>query len=58
MGVPPALAGGVEGGECDLIVFDAGDVLNDALALRRPGPAAKNWSTALIQKRKLRMVNR
>ena len=53
----PALAR-AEGGEYDLIALDAGDVLHDALAVRRPGPAAKSWSTVLIQKRKLRMVNR
>jgi hypothetical protein len=48
----------VVGSEYDLIALDAGDVLHDALAVLRPGPAAKSWSTALIQKRKLRMVNR
>jgi hypothetical protein len=42
----PAFASGAEGGECNLIVLDAGDVLHDAFAVRRPGPAAKNWSTA------------
>jgi hypothetical protein len=30
-----------EGGEYDLIVLNAGDVLHDAFAVRRPGPAAK-----------------
>src|SRR5215831_11920247 len=32
----PALAGGEEGGERDLIVLDAGDMLHDAFAVRRP----------------------
>src|SRR5215471_6955587 len=32
----PALAGGEEGGERDLIVFDPGDVLHDAFAVRGP----------------------
>src|SRR5262252_5407970 len=32
----PALAGGEEGGERDLIVLDAGDVLDDAFAVRCP----------------------
>src|SRR5262249_27347840 len=31
-----ALAGGAEGGECDLIVLDASDVLHDAFAVRGP----------------------
>ena len=54
----PAFTRRVVGSEYDLIALDAGDVLHDALAVLRPGPAAKSWSTALIQKRKLRMVNR
>src|SRR5262249_54392040 len=33
----PALTGGEEGGERDLIVLDASDVLHDAFAVRRPG---------------------
>src|SRR5262249_62337791 len=32
-----ALAGGAEGGERDLIVLNAGDVLDDAFAIRCPG---------------------
>ena len=32
----PALAGGAEGGERDLIVLDAGDVLDNALAVGCP----------------------
>ena len=32
----PALAGGVEGGECNLIVLDASDVLHDAFAVSGP----------------------
>src|SRR5262245_28129736 len=32
----PALAGGAEGGECDLIVLDASDMLHDAFAVRGP----------------------
>jgi hypothetical protein len=35
-GARPALAGGVVGGECNLIIFDAGDVLDDALAVSGP----------------------
>jgi hypothetical protein len=31
----PAFASGAEGDECKLIVLDAGDVLHDALAVRR-----------------------
>src|SRR5262249_17491839 len=33
----PAFAGGAIGGERNLIVLDAGDVLDDAFAVRRPG---------------------
>jgi len=35
-GTEPALAGGEEGGERDLIVLDASDVFDDAFAVRRP----------------------
>jgi len=34
--IGPALAGGEEGGECDLIVLDASDMLHDAFAVRGP----------------------
>ena len=37
----PALAGGAESGECDLIVLHAGDVFHDALAVRRPAVDAE-----------------
>ena len=37
----PALAGGAEGDECGLIVPHAGDVLHDALAVRRPAVDAE-----------------
>src|SRR5262245_5261077 len=33
----PALAGAVEGGECNLIILDASDVLHDAFAVRGLG---------------------
>src|SRR5262249_24909055 len=33
----PAFAGGAVGSECNLIVFDACDVLDDAFAVRGPG---------------------
>jgi hypothetical protein len=33
----PALACGMIGGERNLVVLDAGDVLHDAFAVRRPG---------------------
>ena len=33
----PALAGGEEGGERDLVILDARDVLHDAFAVRCPG---------------------
>src|SRR6516162_6438674 len=36
-GARPALASGEEGGERDLIVLDAGDVLHDAFAIGCPG---------------------
>ena len=32
----PAFAGCAEGGECNLIVFDAGDMLHDAFAVGGP----------------------
>src|SRR5262245_1520209 len=32
----PAFAGGAVGGECNLIILDAGDVLHDAFAVRGP----------------------
>ena len=35
-GARPALAGGAVGGECNLIVLDPGDVLDDAFAVRGP----------------------
>jgi len=37
----PALAGGAEGGERNLVVFDARDVLHDALTVRCPGVDAE-----------------
>src|SRR5262245_53493125 len=33
----PAFAGGAAGGECNLIVLNTGNMLNDAFAVRRPG---------------------
>jgi hypothetical protein len=36
-GAGPAFAGGAVGGERNLIVLDAGNVLNDAIAVRGPG---------------------
>jgi len=40
-GAGPALAGGKEGGECDLVVLDTGDVLDNALAVGCPGVDAE-----------------
>src|SRR5262249_12139962 len=39
--VGPALVRGVIGGACDLVVLDAGDVLDDAFAVRGPGVYAE-----------------
>src|SRR5262249_6148316 len=36
-GAGPAFAGGAVGGERNLVILDAGDVLHDAFAVRRPG---------------------
>ena len=36
MGAGPAFTGGAEGSECNLIIFDAGDVLHDAFAIGCP----------------------
>src|SRR5262249_37009110 len=36
-GARPAFAGGAEGGEGELVVLDAGDVLHHAFAVRCPG---------------------
>jgi hypothetical protein len=32
-----ASAGGAVGGKCNLVVLDAGDMLDDAFAVKRPG---------------------
>jgi hypothetical protein len=44
--VGPAFAGRAEGSEGNLVIFDAGDVLNDALAVRRPGVDAESEVTS------------
>jgi hypothetical protein len=45
---PPAFASGAVGGECNLVVLDAGNVLHDAVAVRGPGIDAEGepsrWS--------------
>src|SRR5262249_36590133 len=51
----PALAGGEEGGERDLIVLDASDVLHDAFAVRGPRIDAEGeMSSQLAHLRPLR----
>jgi len=38
----PAFAGSAEGGERNLVIFDAGDMLHDGFAVERPGVNAKS----------------
>jgi hypothetical protein len=49
----PTLAGTAIGGECNLVILDAGDVLHDAFAVR--GPPARPTTSALKEEN-FRMV--